>query len=440
MKKLYYSLLSTIAFVGAAYAQQNMNFEPSGVGAGYQWNMFENATNPALEFVANPVSGGINTSATVAKFTALQAGMPWAGTETNHSDATGMPDWTLTLNNATIKIMVYKTVISPVKIKLVAPNGDALPEKSVSNTLTNQWEELTFNFADYVGAHPVYDQIVVFPDFGTSARTQDNIIYFDNITFSSASVPPSALSPAVAAATPTAPSAQVISLFSEAYSGINMSTWLTNWSSAAHSEVQIAGNLTKKYSVLNHVGIEPAANINASAMNYYNFDAWTANATQIRIKLVDFGPNGTYQGGDDTEFEVVFNAPALQEWIHYSIPMTNFTGMNKANIQQIIYATDNAGTIFLDNIYFSTNSTAGTNDFVQAKTVMYPNPVKDMLNLKSSSIIDEVSVYNNLGQEVLRTIPQVSEINVNVSHLQAGVYMVNTVINGIASTQKLIKE
>lgn len=438
MKKLYYSLLLPFAFMGAASAQQAINFEPAGAGANYQWNVFENATNPALEFVANPFPGGINTSATVAKFTALQAGQPWAGTEINHNDATGMPDWTLTNSNAQIKIMVYKTVISPVKMKLVTPGGDANPEKAVSNTVINQWEELTFNFADYVGAFPVYDQIVVFPDFGTAPRTQDNIVYFDNITFGSAPPPPA---PLTAAPTPTAPSSQVISLFSEAYTGINMGTWLTNWSQAAHTEVQIQGNLTKKYSALNFAGIEPAANINATSMNYFNFDAWSADFTQLRIKLVDFGPNGTYQGGDDSEHEIAYATPPTGQWIHYSIPMTDFVNMTaRGNIQQIIFSTNNAGTVFLDNIYFSNNSTAGTSEFTNVKTSLYPNPVKELLNIKSLSSIDEVTVYNSLGQQVLKVNPQVSEAVINVNNLQSGIYMVNTVVNGVSSMQKLIKE
>jgi hypothetical protein len=436
MKKLYYSLLSVIAFSGAATAQQAIDFEPGGAGANYVWNVFENATNPALEVVANPFPGGINTSANVAKFTALQAGMPWAGTEINHEN--GMPDWTLTNSNAQIKIMVYKTVISPVKIKLVTPLGDANPEKSVTNTLVNQWEVLTFNFADYVGAFPVYDQVVVFPDFGTGPRSQDNIVYFDNITFGAAPPPPA---PLTAAPTPTAPSSQVISLFSDVYTGINMSTWLTVWSQAAHAEVQIQGNLTKKYSALNFAGIEPAANINATSMNYFNFDVWSADFTQLRIKLVDFGPNGAYQGGDDSEHEIIYATPPVGQWLHYSIPMTDFVNMTaRANIQQIIFSTNNAATVFMDNIYFSNNSTAGTNEFASVKTMLYPNPVNEVLTIKSNSSIDEVGVYNTLGQQVFKINPKVSEASINVSALQCGVYMVNTIVNGVLSTQKFIKE
>jgi hypothetical protein len=53
-------------------------------GANWTWAVFENATNPPLEIIANPDPSGINTSATVAKFTALAAGNPWAGCESMH--------------------------------------------------------------------------------------------------------------------------------------------------------------------------------------------------------------------------------------------------------------------------------------------------------------------------------------------------------------------
>lgn len=82
--------------------------------------------------------------------------------------------------------MVWKSVISDVGIKLVAASGWAQPEIKVANTLINQWEELTFDFSGYPnppGSEGMYDQIVIFPDFDLSGRTQDNIIYFDNITF-----------------------------------------------------------------------------------------------------------------------------------------------------------------------------------------------------------------------------------------------------------------
>ena len=164
---------------------ETIDFEPAGFGAGWAWNVFENDDNPPLEFIANPVSGGINTSATVAKIIARQAGQPWVGTETAHGEM-GIT-WDLSASNAIIKIMVYKTVISDVGIKLVNPAGGAQEEIKVANTVINQWEELTFDFTSRIGngldGSTNIDQIVVFPDFNLDGRTSDTVTYFDNITF-----------------------------------------------------------------------------------------------------------------------------------------------------------------------------------------------------------------------------------------------------------------
>ncbi len=162
-----------------------IDFETSGHGANWTWNVFENDSNPPLEFVANPNASGINNSATVAKITALQTGNPWAGTETAHGEM-GIT-WDLSASNAIIKVMVYKTVISDVGVKLVNPSGGAQIEIKVPNTVVNAWEELTFDFTSRIGngldGSTNIDQIVVFPDFDLGGRSADNVIYFDNITF-----------------------------------------------------------------------------------------------------------------------------------------------------------------------------------------------------------------------------------------------------------------
>ncbi|MGB0979158.1 MAG: T9SS type A sorting domain-containing protein [Croceimicrobium sp.] len=154
-----------------------IDFEANGEGAAWTWTVFENDSNPALEIVANPDPSGLNTSATVAKFTALQAGNPWAGCETLHGAGTG--SFLIDANNAQIRIMVWKTEISDVGIKLVRPDGWSLGEIKVPNTKTNEWEQITFDFSSHIGLTPAYDQLVVFPDF--QARTSDQVIYFDNI-------------------------------------------------------------------------------------------------------------------------------------------------------------------------------------------------------------------------------------------------------------------
>ncbi|WP_293759519.1 putative Ig domain-containing protein [uncultured Paraglaciecola sp.] len=157
-----------------------IDFESGGAGASYAWAVFENSDNPALEIIANPDMSGANTSATVAKFTARVDGQAYAGVESAHGDFGPL---TLDATNSTVKIMVWKSVVSDIGIKFAIANGGAKAEIKVSNTQINQWEEITFDLSANIGAAESIniDQIIIFPDF--NVRAAETVTYFDNITF-----------------------------------------------------------------------------------------------------------------------------------------------------------------------------------------------------------------------------------------------------------------
>ena len=75
------------------------------------------------------------------------------------------------------------------------------------------------------------------------------------------------------------------------------------------------------------------------------------------IKLVDFGGDGVFGGGDDSEHELAFTAdsdPAIvtSQWISFDIPLDDFVNMTgRSNIAQLIVVSSNS-TVFIDNIYF----------------------------------------------------------------------------------------
>ena len=236
MNKVFLLLIANCLIISATAQNAPIDFESSGYGDSWTWTVFENDTNPPLEIIDNPDQSGINSSETVAKFTALQAGQPFAGCETQHGADIG----TFSLNplTSTIKIMVWKSVISDVGIKLVEASAASLGEIKVANTLINEWEELVFDFSEMEGI--VYDQLVIFPDF--DVRSSDNVVYFDNITFGD--LPPLP-QPMTAAPTPTLAPSNVISMFSNAYTNISIDSWQTPWSVANYSELQIMGNDTK---------------------------------------------------------------------------------------------------------------------------------------------------------------------------------------------------
>ncbi|SFN76215.1 Por secretion system C-terminal sorting domain-containing protein [Bizionia echini] len=78
-------------------------------------------------------------------------------------------------------------------------------------------------------------------------------------------------------------------------------------------------------------------------------------------------------------------------------------------------------------------------DFGLTGFTYYPNPVQNTLTLKGVSNINNVAVYNMLGQEVLRTAPNTMASEVDMSNLQTGAYFVKVTIGGATKTIRVIK-
>ena len=434
-------LLLTLLTGGIVLGQnQPINFESGGFGATWTWTVFENDDNPPLEIIANPDPSGINTSATVAKFTARLTGQPYAGCESQHGSDIGT--FTLNSSNSIVKIKVWKTVISDVGIKFALPSGAALPEIKVANTLTNQWEELTFDFSGRIGDPNTIgqDQIIIFPDF--AARTQENIIYFDDITFSAAT--PIA-EPTVHAPTPTLPQSEVISIFSNAYTplpGVNLNP---NWGQATVvSFLTIQGDTTMKYGGLNYQGTELNQNLNlvTAGMQYVHIDFWTANSTELNFFLISPGPN---------QQSVALVPPgATEQWISVDIPLSQFQPtVNLTEVFQLMFTGN--GTIYLDNIYFSTMlsdvreiQNSFPSDFTLEQN--YPNPFNPSTNIRFSlPEANQVTlkVYDMLGQEVVTLVNEFInagsyEVTFDASNLPTGIYTYSLTAGDFQSVKKMM--
>ncbi|MCF8435593.1 MAG: hypothetical protein K9G57_02010 [Ignavibacteriales bacterium] len=220
---------------------------------------------------------------------------------------------------------------------------------------TEQWVQLDVPLSAFSGlttkAHLA--QLVISGD--------PNTVYVDNVYFyKTGGTTPSV--PTAPAPAPTFPAGNVISLFSNSYSNVTVDTWSATWDQADVSDVQISGNNVKKYSNLVFAGIEfTTQTIDASTMTNFFMDIWTPDATALpatfKIKLVDFGADGAYGGGDDVEHELTFDAnstPALAtgSWVRFDIPLTNFTALTtKSHLAQMIIVGD-PNTVYVDNILF----------------------------------------------------------------------------------------
>lgn len=69
----------------------------------------------------------------------------------------------------------------------------------------------------------------------------------------------------------------------------------------------------------------------------------------------------------------------------------------------------------------------------------YPNPVQNELILDSSQQIDEVSLYNLLGQQIKNVSLKQLKGRINVSDLQSGIYIMKVNIDGKQKSYKVIK-
>lgn len=156
-----------------------VNFESFTIN--YAFVNFGNAISSVAD---NPASSGINTSARVGK-TVKQGGAEiWAGSF-------------LTLENPidfSVNTMFKMKVWSPkkgitVKMKLEnLTDGGISAEVDALTTLSDEWEELSFDFSA-IDKNKTYQKVVVFFDFG---NTGDNSsYYFDDIKLVKAVVPAS---------------------------------------------------------------------------------------------------------------------------------------------------------------------------------------------------------------------------------------------------------
>jgi hypothetical protein len=254
--------------------------------------------------------------------------------------------------------------------------------------------------------------------------------------------------PATAAADPTEDSGSVISLFSDAYTDVPVDTYLTPWSNAKLNDVQVQGNAVKRYHGLDFAGIETVANpVDATNMDYLHMDVWSPNATTFRVKLVnDLG------GAAQVEGELAFSIPG-QQWVDLDILLNQFNDPNlvtdpnnllsaRDSLAQYIISGLPAGAVvaYVDNMYFYDDPDVSTTGFDRNSFSFYPNQTSHTLYLETSEQVDEVKIYNILGQGVIHETPNTVSPSINVEMLQSGTYLMKVTIDGVSKSFKFVRE
>lgn len=280
---------------------------------------------------------------------------------------------------------------------------------------TESWVSLDIPLSDFTGLtnRAQIAQLVLSGDLPN--LFVDNVYYYNSgMTTGNG--------PTAAAPTPTNDPADVISLYSNAYTNVMIDTWSAEWDQAEVADVQIAGDDAKLYTGLVFAGVEfTSQTIDASAMERFHMDIWTPDAINppaaFRIKIVDFGADGAFGGGDDVEHELTLddtNTPGLTSgaWVEIDLPLSAFAGLTTTgSLAQLIISGD-PNTIYIDNIYFYREDGGGNptepeiaapepmapaSDVISVFSDAYTNIANTNLNPDwgQATIVTEVSIDGN---------------------------------------------
>jgi hypothetical protein len=427
MKKI--TLLFFISIFSLTHAQNvPLNFETDGNGATWTWKTFENGTNLPLEIITNPFPNGINTSATVAKMTTLINGAQWAGVENIHPGSTpvGGPSpfgsYTITPSNCTVRIMVYKSVISPVGIKFATPTNGSTGQILVSNTLINQWEELVFDFSNKIGE--TNDQIIIFPDFQT--RTSNNVCYFDNITIGpqieKPNLPLDFESTTLNYIFQNAEFTSAVKIPNPYNTGINVSS----------NVVKVTKNLGVPWA---GSFIELGTAINFLSSTSMKVKVWSPQpGIVVKLKLENL-TNAAF----NVETDVTNTVANAWEELTFAFPGI----VNANNYKRVVLFfnfgfSGNGESYYFDDVKLAQG--LANENFKTAPATLYPNPSNGQFSIESKSIIEKVSVCTLLGQEVVAVYPNSTTTSIDISNYSNGIYVVKTTSDSVVTSTKVVKQ
>ena len=87
-----------------------------------------------------------------------------------------------------------------------------------------------------------------------------------------------------------------------------------------------------------------------------------------------------------------------------------------------------------------TENTLSAGDFELNGFEYYPNPVSDKLFISAQNNIDQLTVYNMIGQRVMVQNPDAVRAELDMTSLTQGAYFVQVTVNGATETVQIIKK
>jgi hypothetical protein len=215
---------------------------------------------------------------------------------------------------------------------------------------------------------------------------------------------------------------------------------------------KIKHSVTSKYWTVNNSNIITADEIipnstsqifevkSVGTAGYYNISSTNSNWDAVRFHSGNVYPTSTSTPTTDTNNTRIM-AIILSEDGTYDIhtPQTTTGRYAYADLGDVKYLTSKGVQtkwILENQTALSLNENKLLDEFK-----MFPNPVKNTLNISSNNIkVDKVEVFNLSGKKMItKQINSGNEIKLNVSSLSIGIYFVKLYSTSAVFTKKMIK-
>ncbi|OUR90830.1 hypothetical protein A9Q87_12830 [Flavobacteriales bacterium 34_180_T64] len=495
MKKITFLSILLITFLG--YGQQqiyNLGFEPGSADAtAGNWTTFENPS-PGLSIVTNSILNGTNTSGTtqVLRLTMAQGSACYAGAINFHG---ALGTWELdgaVTSNLTLSMDVNRSAGSGANVGIKFANATdgtifQITGSEGAVSADGVWETLTWDISAGAasGDNVNIDQMVVFIDFTCDGgtRTGDVELLVDNISWGANKLtdpPAPTCSDGIENGNETGvdcggPDCDAciedptegpgnngstgadFYIYSE-LSGNPNSSDFTGFNLIAFSgggmvfsEPDLNGDTVLKAENINFFGSGFGENFNATGTyTYVHLNYYATTSTGFNFSLIDNSLSATICCGNPEEpfyrFGAGQDAPiVLGQWVSVFIPLSHYANhpdlvsgtWDGVDLKETLFTGN--GTVYIDNIFFSTTNSLGINEFNVAEFKVYPNPTQNVWNVKANSIISKIHVYDVLGKSVMVLNPMSNEAQIDASSLPKGLYFAN--LESAKGTQsiKLIK-
>jgi hypothetical protein len=383
--------------------------------------------------IANPQISGINSSATVMQIV-KGPGAVWAGSKI----AMDAPiDLT---TNKVFKVKVFSPVAGiSLMLKFEGSGPFTFQKLSSPVTTANVWEELTFDFS-LDATNNLNNQLVFMFDFGTQGDGSLNSTYlFDEVTQSAGSGPILDL--------PVLPldfeSTTVAYPFTDFAGGAT--TLMTNpFPDPLNPSSKVVRLIKNPGQTYGGSVIQMAGPIDFSTNKIVKVKVWSPVAGKKLMLKFEGSPTDFDNGAFETEVTIT-TANAWEELtFDYNSP-TLFPPVNN-NDNKIVFFFDFgtqgdgsvASTYYFDDVAFS--DTLATPSFSILSPSVYPNPASNQLNIDGHGLLQKITIYTLLGQELMTKTPNTNSTILQINALKKGMYIVKINSEGKETTSKFLKE